>query len=60
MFADDLKKDTEILTKAGVKFVKFSPEDEKYYLETAYDAAWKAAIAKTPGNAQFRPLMTKK
>ena len=59
MYAEDLRRDKAILDKAGIVQINFSPEDEKYFLETAYAEGWKAAIAKVPETAQFQPLMTK-
>ena len=36
------------LEKAGVKRIKFSPKDEKYYLDTAYEVEWEALAEKVP------------
>jgi len=40
--------DNEELKEAGVEFIYFSGEDRKRYIETAYDAAWKAFIEEHP------------
>lgn len=34
--------------KAGVKPIKFSPEDAKWYMDTIYDATWKWRLASLP------------
>ena len=60
MWQEDLKKDWEVNSKAGVQKIKFSPEDEKYFLDLAYDIGWKDVIGKAPDAAKFRPLMEKK
>jgi len=59
MFADYVKKDRETIQKAGVKIHKLSPENEKKLLEITHDAGWKAIIAKAPGAAALKPLMSK-
>lgn len=60
MWDEDLKKDWAINEKAGVKILNFSPEDEKKYLDLAYDEGWKTVLATTPGMATARPMMEKK
>lgn len=59
MFADYVKKDRETIQKAGVKIYKLSPENEKKLLEITHDAGWEAIIAKAPGAAALKPLMSK-
>ncbi len=41
-------KEREALVAAGVNFIKFSPEDEKKYLDTAYGVEWKDLESKVP------------
>jgi TRAP-type C4-dicarboxylate transport system substrate-binding protein len=36
------------LTKAGVKIIKFSEADAKWFVNTAYDAEWEALVTKYP------------
>lgn len=55
----DMEEDRALLLKAGLKEIKFSPEDEKYYLDTAYEAGWALVLEKAPGAAKLKPLMMK-
>lgn len=59
MFAEYVKKDREILEKAGVKIYKLSPENEKLFLDITWDAGWEQVLQKAPGAAALKPLMTK-
>ena len=46
---------------AGIKAIRFSPEDEKRYLQLAYDAAWEAVIKASPQHGpEMRKLFSKK
>ena len=60
MYPDFVKKDREVIGKAGVKIYNLSPEQEKYFLKVVSDAAWEDTLKKAPGAAALRPLMTKK
>ena len=46
--------------KAKLQWIKFSPADEKLFLDTAYEAGWKAIIDKVPEAAKLREMMQKK
>lgn len=60
-FVELTQKDVEICKKAGVEFVKFSPEDAKWYIDTIYDFVWKEVIAASPEIGQkFYDMMEKK
>ncbi len=39
------------LLDAGMEFIKFSPADAKWYVDTAYRAAWDDFMKKSPENA---------
>lgn len=46
---------------SGIKVIRFSPADEKKYLETARDAAWAAVIKASPEHGpKLRQFFTKK
>jgi TRAP-type mannitol/chloroaromatic compound transport system substrate-binding protein len=60
MWAGDLKTDWAINEKAGVKIIKFSPEDEKKFLDLCYDEGWKDLLSKVPDFATARPMIEKK
>jgi len=50
----------KIMEDAGVEFVKFSPADAEWFLETAIDAEWEKQLKKTPDIAsQLEPLFRK-
>jgi len=53
------KSERAAMAKAGMEVIKFSPADEKMYLDTAYNAGWEAVIEKASGAAKLRPLMSK-
>ncbi len=47
--------------EAGIKAIRFSPEDEKKYLQVARDAGWEAVIKVSPEHGpKLRALFTKK
>lgn len=52
--ADRNAKEDALLKSKGLQFIKFSPADAKKFRDTAYDAAWKAYIAKNP---EFGPKL---
>lgn len=46
--------------KAGVKLINFSPEDAKYFIETAYRMGWENLLKKAPKyGPRLRELSTK-
>ncbi len=50
----------EKMLKAGMKPIKFSPADAKWYFETAYTAAWEEQMKKHPDIApKLKELMSK-
>jgi TRAP-type C4-dicarboxylate transport system substrate-binding protein len=47
--------------EAGIKVIRFSPEDEKKYLQVARDAGWEAVIKASPEHGpKLREFFTKK
>ncbi len=49
-----------LLEKAGLTFIRFSPEDTKRYLDLAYSSGWEAAMKKSPEYAaKLRKALTK-
>lgn len=49
----------QILLAAGIEFIKFSPDDAKWFVDIAYDAEWAKQYEKYPDLApQFRALLT--
>ena len=60
MFPDFVKKDHEVIQKAGVKIYKLSPEKEKKLLEITQEAGWTLVLDKAPDAKALRPLMSKK
>ena len=53
---DEITKD---LLKAGMQEIKFSPEDEKAYVNMAYTEGWKAAEEKSARVKELKPLVVK-
>jgi len=49
-----IRKKTEA---AGIEYIKFSPKDAQWFLDTAYSEAWKEAEKLTPGD--FIPKLKK-
>ena len=41
----------------GVEFIKFSPADAKWYVDSAFEALWEYTIDKVPETAGLRPLI---
>jgi TRAP-type C4-dicarboxylate transport system substrate-binding protein len=59
--AEHKKKAREKMVKAGVEFYKLSPEVDKWFIETAYNAAWESQQKKFPEVTQkLRELFLKK
>lgn len=52
----DITKD---LIKSGMEVIDFSPEDEKWYLDMAYEEGWNAALERSPRVEELRPLVSK-
>lgn len=59
MFPEYVKKDRELIKKAGVKIYELSPAKEKKLLDIAYEAGWNMVLDKAPDAAALRPLMSK-
>lgn len=51
---------TKELLGAGMEEIKFSPEDEKWYLDMAYREGWKAAIEKSKRVEELKKLTAKR
>jgi TRAP-type mannitol/chloroaromatic compound transport system substrate-binding protein len=51
---------TQELIDGGMKEIKFSPEDTKWYINMAYEEGWKAALQKSSKVKELRPLVSKK
>jgi TRAP-type C4-dicarboxylate transport system substrate-binding protein len=53
-------KDRKAMLDAGMKFVKFSPAEAKWYVNTAYDSGWAELIKKFPEDApKLRKLFSR-
>jgi len=50
---EDITKD---LLAKGMKEIKFSPADEKWYINMAYEEGWKAALQKSPRVKELQAL----
>ncbi|MFH1488671.1 MAG: TRAP transporter substrate-binding protein DctP [Pseudomonadota bacterium] len=50
---------TRKLLESGMEEIKFSPEDEKWYLNMDYTEGWKAALKKSPRVEQLKKLVAK-
>jgi TRAP-type C4-dicarboxylate transport system substrate-binding protein len=50
---------TRKLLESGMEEIKFSPEDEKWYLNMAYTEGWKAALEKSPRVEQLKKMVAK-
>jgi TRAP-type mannitol/chloroaromatic compound transport system substrate-binding protein len=50
---------TKNLLSKGMKEIKFSPEDEKWYINMAYTEGWKAALEKSQRVKELQPLVSK-
>jgi len=58
---EDKKKAREKMVKAGVKFYKLSPEVDKWFIETAYNAAWENQQKRFPDvTPKLKELLLKK
>ncbi len=57
---ENMKNEPGILEKAGLEVIRFSPEDEKKYLEMAYSEGWKGQLnMESEFTAQLQKLLTK-
>jgi len=57
---EKIKNERELLKKAGMKFIDFSPSDTKRYYDLAYSSGWEAQIKKAPHYSEkLRKLLTK-
>jgi TRAP-type C4-dicarboxylate transport system substrate-binding protein len=55
-----MKKERELLKKAGLQFIEFSKSDTKKYFDLAYSSGWEAQIKKAPEYSQkLRKLISK-
>jgi TRAP-type C4-dicarboxylate transport system substrate-binding protein len=54
---DEITKD---LLARGMKEIKFSPEDEKWYINMAYTEGWKAALQKSARVEELKKIVAKK
>lgn len=50
---------TATLLSSGMREIKFTPEKEKWYLETAYAEGWKDALKKSERVAQIKAIIDK-
>jgi len=50
---------TKKLLSGGLEQIKFSPEDEKMYIDVSNNAGWEAAEKKAPRVKELRPLVSK-
>jgi len=50
---------TKKLLEGGMKEIKFSPKDEKWYIDMAYSEGWAAAIKKSAKVKELKPLVSK-
>lgn len=58
--ADNMNNEPGILEKAGLQVIKFSPENEKKYLDMAYSEGWKGQLAmESEYTSQLQKLLTK-
>lgn len=57
---DRVKKDTEAMVKAGIKFIKLSPNDSKQFLNDADSSLWDAILKKAPvAGAKLKEMFSK-
>ena len=42
------EKELNAMQAKGMKFIKFTPEDSKWYVDLAYKAGWDEVIKKSP------------
>ena len=57
---EKVKKEHELLEKAGLKFITFSPEDTKSYYDLAYTSGWEGLMKRAPEYApKLKGILTK-
>jgi len=56
---DISEKEFADMQKKGMKVIKFSPKDTKWYIDTAYEAGWEEVIKQDPAlGSQIRKMLT--
>ena len=56
---DISEKEFADMQKKGMKVIKFSPKDTKWYIDTAYEAGWEEVIKQDPAlGSQLRKMLT--
>lgn len=59
VMSDISEKEYQEMQKKGMKVIKFSPEDTKWYVDIAYEAGWEEVIKKNPTlGPQLKKLLT--
>ncbi|MBW1721763.1 MAG: TRAP transporter substrate-binding protein DctP [Deltaproteobacteria bacterium] len=48
VMADIAEKELQEMQKRGMKLIKFSPEDSRWYVDLAYEAGWEEVIKQNP------------
>lgn len=57
---EKIRKERELLKKAGLEFIEFSKSDTKKYFDLAYSSGWEGQIKKAPEYSEkLRPLLSK-
>lgn len=60
VYAEWIAKEKAIMLEAGMEFIKFSPADAEWFLETMYGASWEEHIEKYPETGpRLKELMVK-
>ena len=59
LFQEIEKNERKKMLDAGMKFIKFSPDDAKWYVDTAYEVMWEKLIKKRSETAKIRPMVSK-
>ena len=50
---------TRKLLGSGMEEIRFSPKDEKWYINMSYEEGWKAAIAKSARVEELKKIVAK-
>jgi TRAP-type C4-dicarboxylate transport system substrate-binding protein len=59
IMADIAEKEYQEMQKKGMKVINFSPEDTRWYVETAYEAGWEEVIKQNPTlGPQLKKMLT--
>ncbi|CAB1059158.1 hypothetical protein D1BOALGB6SA_3916 [Olavius sp. associated proteobacterium Delta 1] len=57
---EDIKNEYKLLQEAGMEIIKFSPADEKKYLDMAYEEGWKGQLKmESDFTSKLRKLISK-